>query len=770
MNNYSYVLITETGVIYMEKTYEIRNLGCAHCGGKIEEAIRNLDEIEDAVLNFPMRKIRIKGNINDSMLEEINRIANKIEAGVVIAVPDGKKNKHTSEHHHHDGDCCGHDHEHHHDGECCGHEHEHHHHDDDCCGHEHNHSHEHEKNIRKQIIPLIAGIIIFIAAVAVHHLLDIKPVSLILFAAAYLLLGYNIIINTFKNIRSGNFFDENFLMTVATVGAFILGEYTEAVGVVLFFKIGEMFEDIAVARSRKAITAATDLKVDEAEVLRNGEFVRINADDIEIGDILRIKTGERIAADGIVESGNSRIDTSAVNGEPVPAAVHIGDSVLSGCINLADTFTLRATAPASESMISRIAQAVENASSEKPKIDRFITRFSKVYTPFVIAAAFLTAILGSLITGDIQKWIYSALTFLVISCPCALVLSVPLAYFSGIGAASKMGILFKGGESIEALGKVKAIVFDKTGTLTNGSFTVTNIRTAGNISETELMRICGSCEQISSHPVAESITAECTEQGIPLTVPEKSGELAGRGIYAVLDGKNILCGNEKLMNEKNIIIPDMPEAGIGSVVYVAVDNSIAGRIIVSDSVKKTSAAAVSKLKDMGLHTSMLTGDKPENAEAAGRIIGVDYAAGGLMPEDKLNELNKIRSEKGAVMFVGDGINDAPVLAGADIGGAMQTGSDLALEAADAVFMSSEPESVVSAKKIADKTLRISYQNIIFALAVKALVLILGIMGHPNMWLAVFADSGTAMLLILNSIRILNTRRAAAGKFAVKKTN
>ncbi|MDE5764484.1 MAG: cadmium-translocating P-type ATPase [Ruminococcus sp.] len=762
----------------MEKTYEIKNLGCAHCGGKIEEAIKNLDGIDDAVLNFPMRKIRIKGNVTGSMLEEINRIANKIEAGVIITLPDNKKNKHNPEHkhehEHHHGDCCcghehGHEHEHHHDECCCGHEHGHgheHHHDECCCGHEHGHEHSHEqehnhgqeKNIVRQIIPLAVGIVLFITAIAVSRFSDIKLVSLILFAVSYLVLGYNVIINTFKNIRSGNFFDENFLMTVATLGAFALGEYTEAVGVVLFFKIGEMFEDIAVARSRKAITAVADLKVDEAEVLRNGEFVRIDADEIEVGDILRIKTGERIAADGIVESGNSRIDTSAVNGEPVPVAVHAGDSVLSGCINLSDTFTLRATAPASESMISRIAQAVENASSEKPKIDRFITRFSKIYTPFVIVAAVLTAVLGSLITGDIQKWIYSALTFLVISCPCALVLSVPLAYFSGIGAASKMGILFKGGESIEALGKVKAVVFDKTGTLTNGSFTVTNIRTSGNMSENELMRICGSCEQVSSHPVAGSITAECSRRGISLTVPEQSGELAGRGIYAVLDGKNVLCGNEKLMKEKNIILPDMPEAGIGSVVYVAVNGSIAGRIIVSDSVKKTSAEAVSKLKNMGLYTSMLTGDKPENAEATGKTIGIDYSAGGLMPEDKLNELNRIRREKGAVMFVGDGINDAPVLAGADIGGAMQTGSDLALEAADAVFMSSEPESVVSAKKIADKTLRISYQNIIFALAVKALVLVLGVLGHPNMWLAVFADSGTAMLLILNSIRVLNTKK------------
>ncbi len=757
----------------MEKNYEIRNLGCAHCGGKIEEAIKKLDGVEDAVLNFPMRKMKIKGELTDELLAEINCIAGKIEAGVSIVPLNAGSHHHEHEHHSHGEDCCC-GHEHHH-------EHEHHSHGEDCCGgHEHHHEHEHERRsetaahepqhahesgIKKELIPLILGIVIFAAALAVHHTLHILPLSLGLFGAAYLLLGYNVIIATFKNIRVGNFFDENFLMTVATVGAFILGEYSEAVGVVLFFKIGELFEDYAVARSRKAITDVAALRVDEAEVFRNGGFVRVDSDEIEVGDILRIKAGERIAADGVVESGESRIDTSAVNGEPVPVTVRTGDKVMSGCINLSETFTLKATAAASESMISKIAQAVEDASAEKPKIDRFITRFSKIYTPIVIAVAVLTAVVGSIVTGDVGKWIYSALTFLVISCPCALVLSVPLAYFSGIGAASKLGILFKGGDSIEALGKIKSVIFDKTGTLTNGSFTVTEITSCGRLSENELLRICGSCEQVSSHPVAESIAAKCGEQKIILSSPEKSGELAGRGVYAEIGGNTVLCGNEKLMKEKNVVIPDMPETAFGSVVYVAVNGRAEGRIIVSDSVKKTSKNAVAELKGMGIHTAMLTGDKPENAAVIGRELGVDFAKGGLMPDEKLSELNKIREQKGSVMFVGDGINDAPVLAGADIGGAMQSGADLALEAADAVFMSSEPAAIVSAKKIADKTMRISYQNIIFALAIKAAVLVLGLIGHPNMWLAVFADSGVAMLLILNSVRALNVKglRAASKK-------
>lgn len=727
----------------MEETYTIIGLNCAHCGSKIEEAINKLDEIESAILNFPMKTLKIKGNISDDTLEKINKTAGKIEAGVKI-VPKDKTSaiKHVHKHNYEHSECC------------CGHCHEHSH------EHEHDHSHSHSKNESHsgEIISFIIGAAIFAAAVISGKILDIKPMTLVLYAGAYLILGYRILLATFKNIRTKNFFDENTLMTIATLGAFALGEYSEAVGVVLFFKIGEMFEDYAVFRSRKAITDIAELRVDEADVLRDGEYKRIPADEIKIGDILRIKAGERIAADGIVESGSPKIDTSAVNGEPVPVTMNNGESILSGCINLSETFTLRVTAAPEDSTISKIAQAVENASAEKPKIDRFITRFAKIYTPIVIAIAAATAIIPSLITGDWSKWVYSALTFLVISCPCALVLSVPLAYFSGIGAASKLGILFKGGNSVEALGKVKAIAFDKTGTLTNGNFTVTDIKTCGSLSENELIRLCGSCEQISSHPVAESIADYCRIKSLSLSSPENASELAGRGVSAEIDSLNILCGNERLMNENGIALKINEEKNIGSIVYVAVNGKMEGKIIVSDTVKKTSSKAISSLKAMGIKTAMLTGDKPENAEILGNQLGIDYVRGGLLPDGKLDEINNIRSKSGAVMFIGDGINDGPVIAGADVGGAMQTGSDLALEASDAVFMNSEPEAVVKAKKIADKALKISYQNIFFALAVKLAVLVLGLVGHPNMWFAVFADSGTAMLLILNSIRILNTKK------------
>ena len=721
-------------------TYSVENLGCAHCGAKIEEAINKMEGIEKAVLNFAMMKLKVEGEITDDTLTQMNKIANSIEAGVKF-VPEahGHSHEHHCEHHHHEhGDsyCCGDDHENKHEEE-----------------HKHSHSHSDDHGL----ILLLIGIAVFVAAIILEHTLDIFPITLGVYIAAYLILGLNILKSTFKNIKAGNFFDENFLMTVATIGAFALGDFTEAVGVVLFFRIGEFFEDFAVAKSRKAITDVASLKVEEADVLVNGEFVRTPSEDIKVGDILRIKAGERIAADGIVESGTSRIDTSAVNGEPVPMSVRKGDKIMSGCINLNEMFTLRVTAAADDSMISKIARAVEDASAEKPQIDRFITRFAKVYTPIVIAAAVLTAIVPSLITGDWSKWIYSALTFLVISCPCALVLSVPLAYFSGIGASSKLGILFKGGNSIEALGKVKAIAFDKTGTLTDGTFSVTKVECFGNADENALLTICGSCEQGSTHPVAESITSYCREKNLALVSPEKSEELAGRGVSSELNSKKILCGNERLMAENGIKLPSNLAPTSGSVVYVAVDGNAVGRVVVSDTIKKTSRDAMKKLRELGIKTAMFTGDKKENAEIAANELGIDIVRAELLPDGKLEEIRKLRSEYGSVMFVGDGINDGPVLAGADVGGAMQSGSDLALEAADAVFMNSEPEAVVTAKKIANKTLRISYENIIFALAIKAVVLVLGLLGHPNMWLAVFADSGTAMLLIINSIRILRTK-------------
>lgn len=700
----------------MEKTYLIKNLDCAHCGEKIEEAINELDEIESCVLNFPMRKLKIKGTLNSDTEKKMNEVSGKIEAGVEIVCEEiEQQEKELSEK-------------------------------------------SEMRSLKKEIALLISGIFMYVAAIVSEHFIHLNILSIVLFIAAYLILGYRVLIATFKNISKGNIFNENFLMTVATVGAFILGEYSEAVGVVLFFKIGGIFEDFAVNKSRRAITAAAGLKVNEVDLLCEGEFIRTQSEKIRVGDIIRVKVGERIAVDGIIESGETRLDTSAVNGEPVPVTARKGEKVMSGYINTSEVITVRATASAGDSMISKIADAVENAASSKPKIDRFITRFAKVYTPVVLIIALLTATIPSIFTGEWSKWIYTALTFLVISCPCALVLSVPLAYFSGIGAASKHGILFKGGNALEALGKVKTVAFDKTGTITNGSFSVTNVKAYGDYSNEQILSLCGTCEASSTHPVAVSIVKYCNENKISLTESERVKEYSGRGVSAEIQGKQILCGNLRLMEENGVEIPNTEEKIMGSVVYISVDNEICGRITVSDSLKEKSSEAIRRLNELGIKTAILTGDKNENAQIVAEQLKIDYTKGELTPEEKLNEIGIIREKYGAVMFVGDGINDGPVLAGADVGAAMQNGSDLALEAADAVFMNSELDSVVLSKKIADKTMRISWENIIFALAIKAAVLIFGLLGHPSMWFAVFADSGTAMLLILNSIRALRTKK------------
>lgn len=682
----------------MQKTYILKNLECANCGGKIEEAINALNDVEKAVLNFPERKLKVTGNINSDTEKSMQDICDRIENGVIIS---------SGEEHHH---------------------------------------HEHNKS---GIISLAVGTVIFICALIISDFAESNYFSLILYLLSYLILGYKIIISAFKNIFRGNLFDENFLMTIATVGAICLGEYSEAVGVVLFFNIGSLFEHYAVEKSRKEISSAVDLKVEKSEVLRDGEFISIDSDEIKIGDIIRVRTGERISVDGIVKSGETLLDTSAINGEPMPISVKSGDKVISGYINTKSAIEIEATETAKNSMLSKIAEAIENASDSKPKIDRFITRFSKVYTPIVIALAVFTAIVPSLITGNWNYWIYTALTFLVISCPCALVLSVPLAYFSGIGKASKNGILFKGGNSLEMLNKIKAVAFDKTGTVTKGIFTVTECRPYGEFSEMELLSLCGSVESMSSHPVAVSIANYCREKNITLSEVANAEEIAGMGIKT----DNILCGNEKLMNKYGISVDIKPEHS-GSVVYTAYNNKLCGYVLVSDSVKENSAKAVKSFKDMGIKTFMLTGDKAQNAEMTADKVGIDNVYSELLPSEKLEKVQEIREKFGNVMFIGDGINDAPVLAGADVGGAMQNGSDLALESADVIFMKSDLQSAVIAKEIADKTAVITKQNIIFALAIKFAVLVLGLFGIANMWFAIFADSGTAMLLVLNSIRIL----------------
>ena len=572
-------------------------------------------------------------------------------------------------------------------------------------------------------------------------------VSLAVCLAAYFLLGKNVVMTALRNLTKGHVFDENFLMSVATIGAFLIGEYPEAVGVMLFYRMGEYFEHRAVERSRKQIMEAVDLRPEVVQLV-DGDAVReIPAGEARVGDWLLVRPGDRIPLDGVVVKGESRIDTAPITGEPVPVRVVEGDSVTSGCVNTVGQLTIRVEKPLAESMVTRILDSVENAAASKPKFERFISRFARVYTPVVVAIAAATAVIPSLVTGDWGYWVYTALSFLVMSCPCALVLSVPLAFFAGIGAGSKKGILFKGGQAMEALAKVKAVVMDKTGTLTKGDFKVQSI-----IGGMPLLQVCASCEQQSTHPIAASIVAAAKEQKLTLVQPEKLLELPGKGIHAMLQGNDILCGNAKLLRERGIVFQELKEPG--NVVYVSANGAYQGCLIINDTIKPGAEVAVRQLREKGIESMMLTGDAEDSARAVAGLVGIREVHAGLLPQQKLEHLQEIRKANGAVMFVGDGINDAPVLAGADVGAAMGSGADAAIEAADVVFMTSDVEAVPQALNIAAETNRIAWQNVVFALAVKFAVMLLGLFGHASMWLAVFADSGVAMLCVLNSIRML----------------
>ena len=716
-----------------KKIYTMENLGCANCAAKMEAKFNAHPGVETAVITFATKQLQLTAEHPDALIPELERIARTVEDGIVITERTGRGEHACSCGHHH-----GHGHEcgcgHHHDQEhTCG------------CGCGHTHGEEKAEKMPESTL-LVYGGVLFAAGLAMDAL-GVPAMALLCFVLAYILLGKNIVATAAKNLVKGHVFDENFLMSVATLGAFAIGEAPEAVGVMLFYRVGEYFEHRAVERSRSQIMEAIDLRPETVNLLVRGKVRMTPAERVLPGALVLVRPGDRIPLDGTVVSGESRIDTAPITGEPVPVHVAEGDSVTSGCINTVGQLTIRVEKPLAESMVTRILDSVENAAASKPKIDRFITRFARIYTPIVVAAAAAVAIVPSLVTGNWGYWVYTALTFLVMSCPCALVLSVPLAFFSGIGVGSRQGILFKGGQSMEALSSVKAVVMDKTGTLTKGDFRVQKV-----VGREDLLALCASCEQQSSHPIAASITAGAKEQGLTLKTPEALEEIAGQGIRAVLEGRTILCGNARLMEENGIAFDPVGESG--TVVLVAVDGVFAGYLVIADTIKEGSVEAVGKLKARGLTTAMLTGDSPETAEEVAARTGVEMVFSGLLPHQKLEQLRKIRADKGAVLFVGDGINDAPVLAGADVGAAMGSGADAAIEAADVVFMTSDALAIPAALDIAKKTQAVAWQNVVFALAIKFAVMVLGLFGFASMWLAVFADSGVAMLCVLNSVRLL----------------
>ncbi|MBR1992931.1 MAG: heavy metal translocating P-type ATPase [Firmicutes bacterium] len=741
-----------------QKTYILENLGCANCAAKMERKIQDLPEIGSASITFATKQLRIEAVDPESLVDEIQSICRSIEGEVMVvekcavkahvSYPSDPSSKAKN-------------------GFFSGH--------------------------KADIVTLVVGAVLFAAGVVLEHVWGydmwfagggrIVLLALTIFIAAYLILGHKVLLTALRNISHGQVFDENFLMSIATISAFCIGEYAEAAGVMLFYRIGQLFEDIAVERSRSQIMEAVDMRPETVTLVAADEHYHddhhhdsihiIPAGDAKPGDILLVRPGDRIPLDGIVIEGESRIDTSPVTGEPVPVSAHPGTEVISGCINEQGVLKIRVTKPLSESMVTRILDSVENAAAGKPKIDKFITKFAHIYTPIVVALAVLTAVVPSLITGDWAVWIKTAITFLVISCPCALVISVPLAFFSGIGAASKLGILFKGGLAIEALKNIKSVVMDKTGTITKGVFEVDSISAFGDFNEEDIIEIAAACEASSSHPIAASILekyrnlqeyehhhdhhhdhCDCghghAQQHFNALSIE---EIAGMGVRAQLAGGTALCGNRNLMTSYGIELPELDETS-GTEVLIALDKELIGRITISDQLKNDSISAINRLKGMGLVPAMLTGDNLKSAENIASSTGISEIHAGLLPDEKLTALKSLRVKYGSVMFVGDGINDAPVLAGADVGAAMGSGADAAIEAADVVFMTSSLTAVPQSIQIARYTRRIAMQNIVFALAIKLLVILLGFIGFANIWAAVFADTGVAMLCILNSLRIL----------------
>lgn len=696
-----------------KKKYRIEGIDCPNCAAKVERKMNELPDVA-VTLTFATSQLLVEAKNPDEVLPKLREIADKMETGTVIEEYSSEKEKSVEADE--DGD------------------------DDD---------------VKVELIKIAIGAFVFIGGVVCQKYLNVIPAVYIeLFVVSYIILGGEVVLKAVKNLFRGKLFDENFLMSIATIGAFATGEYPEAVGVMLFYEIGELFEDIAVGKSRKQIMEAVDMRPEVVRYIDGDNVIELDPEEIEIGDIIEVRPGDRIPLDGVVVKGDSRIDTSAVTGEPVPVGVKEGSEVVSGCVNMSGLIYVKVEKLLEESMVSRILEAVENAAASKPKIDRFISKFARIYTPIVVFAALATAVIPSLITGNWHYWVYTALTFLVISCPCALVLSVPLAFFAGIGAGSKKGILFKGGVSLESLAEVKAVVMDKTGTVTEGNFKVAQIVSDGNYAEDRILAFAGAAESCSTHPIATSIMEEVKKRRLEIPEVKDIKEISGKGMEVTLDDGMLLCGNIELLTMKGIEIPSKAKEIYGTEVLLAFNEKYIGYIVINDKIKSDSKQAISDIKRYGLWTAMLTGDAKKNAEMVAKEAGIDICYAKQLPQDKLNNLSKIREEKGAVMFVGDGINDAPVLAGADVGAAMGSGADAAIEAADVVFMNSRLSAIPESIKIAKKTKTIAMQNVIGALVIKALVMVLGFAGIASMWMAVFADSGVAMICVLNSVRIL----------------
>ena len=723
----------------MKKTWKI-DIDCPNCAAKVERALQKLPGVVSVSLNYVQKKITLEAA--DDRFEEVRKAAyakmKEIEPDAEIFFDEAEQPSGTvcpcGGHHHEDDDDDEHEHHHHHDGECgCGHDH--HHDDNDHDEHEHHeHSHEHGHE---------------------HGGANKGKKLMIRVATAVALLALGLVSKT--NLGETHWFDENFLMTVASVGAMCVAEYAEGVAVMVLYQIGEYFQDKAVDKSRESITKLMDIRPDYANLVDGNDSRRVSPEQVRVGDIILVKPGEKIPLDGVVIEGNSSLNTTALTGESLPRDVKEGDQVLSGCVNLSGVVKVKVTVGYGESTVAKILALVESSGDAKAKTERFITKFSRIYTPAVCFFALALAIIPSLFDGNWTKWIYTALTFLVISCPCALVISVPLTFFSGIGGASKKGILIKGATYLETLAGLDTVVFDKTGTLTKGTFSVTGVHPAKGVTKDELLDVAAHAEAFSDHPIAISIK-EALGRAVDMNRVSDASEAAGHGVQAKVDGQQVYAGNARLMESIGVKATEPTE--IGTVVHVARGGQYLGALVISDVIKENSASAMEALKSAGVkRLVMLTGDRQEVAADIAKKVGLtDYRAE-LLPEDKVSALEGLLGDGHTVAFTGDGINDAPVLRRADIGIAMGgVGADAAIEAADIVLMDDDPAKIAQGVRHARRTMRIVHQNIIFALAVKLLVMVLGICGFANMWLAVFADVGVAMLAILNAMRAMKMKQ------------
>lgn len=694
----------------IKRNYEVKGISCVNCAGKIEAGIKELDGVNDASINFPLSKLSIEISDTSALTQIENRIQevlDGIEADSKLVIKD----------------------------------------DDQV---------DHDDNYGMSKMTLFIYIVAAVSYFAGFFLVKDSAIKLILFVLTYIVFGHKVLIKSVKNISKGNVFDENFLMSIASIGAFIIGEYPEAAAVMMFYQIGELFQNYAVDHSKRAIKSLIAIKPDYANIKTPEGYEKVNPSNVKIGDLIVIRPGERVPLDGIVVEGSSALDTSALTGESLPREVGTGGEILSGSINLSGVLTVQVTKLFESSTVNRILSMVEDASQKKAVTERFITRFAAVYTPAVVGLAALLAVVPPLFfNGEFSQWIYRALVFLVVSCPCALVISIPLGFFGGIGAASKRGILVKGGNYLEALAKVNTMVFDKTGTLTSGTFEVTEINNKNGFTKDQVLYYAAHAEAFSTHPLATSVLRKYGDKPDKNLVTEYV-EHAGMGISAKVSEKAVLLGNRTLFSKHNIEIKDAKSSG--TLIYLAIDGLFAGSVALEDTVKEDGAKAIKELRSLGISDIvMLTGDRKDAADVTAEKLGINTVFSELLPHEKVDALEKIISEhknSGKIAFVGDGINDSPVIARADIGIAMGgTGSDAAIEAADIVMMTDEPGKIPEAVRIARKTKAVVYQNIALAMIVKVIVLALGAGGVASLWEAVFADVGVALLAILNAMRL-----------------